>query len=206
MGSMAKRKKRTIKNLHKVAEKRGGRCLSQEYVGTREKYAWECEHGHKWRATAASLLHKKTWCPTCYKLMRQHTIQDLHNIAAERGGKCLSLGYENIKKKYMWECEHGHKWEAPLGYIIHQQTWCPTCNKLKWKRIPNELCRYDTTEKGIDEPCHRCSLSLPREHRNEVCPLLQASKSLEAIVEAETNEQATEIAQQALKKIRPGDL
>ncbi|OLQ00876.1 hypothetical protein AK812_SmicGene16410 [Symbiodinium microadriaticum] len=43
----------------------GGRCLAKSYRNSSEKLLWECKEGHRWKATAGSVLHHNTWCPQC---------------------------------------------------------------------------------------------------------------------------------------------
>lgn len=58
----------SIKNLILIAKSRGGKCLSEEFLGTNKRYLWECRYGHVWRATHNSVKNG-TWCPTCaYKI------------------------------------------------------------------------------------------------------------------------------------------
>ena len=36
----------TIEEMQKLAEKKGGKCLSTEYVNNRTKLKWQCSEGH----------------------------------------------------------------------------------------------------------------------------------------------------------------
>jgi hypothetical protein len=58
--------------------------------------------------------------------MKRITIEDMQNLAVERGGKCLSSTYKNWRIKLLWECAQGHRWEANLN-SIQQGHWCPKC-------------------------------------------------------------------------------
>lgn len=62
---------------------------------------------------------------------RKLDIQDAHDLAKSRGGKCHSTQseYKNCDtSKLKWECINGHKWKATLGSTKHTGTWCPKCN------------------------------------------------------------------------------
>lgn len=199
--------KYTIQDMHKLAKSRGGKCLSKKYHNTATKLLWKCEHGHKWRATPSRIIYHEDWCPKCNPRTRlKYTIKDLCTLAARRGGRCQSKEYHGLARKYIWQCEYGHVWESSAYNVIQKKTWCPICSKLKYRRVPNELCRYDTTARGIDEPCHTCSLSLPRELRGKDCPFMSLSESLEAISRIQKASRAREIAKDALKEIRPEEL
>ena len=56
------------------------------------------------------------------------TIQDMVDIASERGGKCLSNEYVNAHFKLEWQCELGHTWFANPNHI-KTGTWCRICSK-----------------------------------------------------------------------------
>jgi hypothetical protein len=50
----------------------------------------------------------------------------LRQIAAKRGGKCLSIVYINAATKLSWECANGHRWSAtPSG--VKSGYWCRVC-------------------------------------------------------------------------------
>ena len=54
------------------------------------------------------------------------TIEQMQQVAAKRGGKCLSKKYLNNRTKLLWQCSKDHIWEAPPN-TIQQGHWCPTC-------------------------------------------------------------------------------
>ena len=41
----------TIKDTQGIAEARGGKCLSTEYVNSNTHLEWECSEGHHWETT-----------------------------------------------------------------------------------------------------------------------------------------------------------
>jgi hypothetical protein len=56
--------KLTIEDMQKLAEKKGGKCLSENYVNIDTKLLWECEIGHQWE-TIPYLIRTGSWCPIC---------------------------------------------------------------------------------------------------------------------------------------------
>jgi hypothetical protein len=56
--------KLTLYYLKELAKKRGGLCLSTEYVNAQSPMEWSCEQGHVWTATAGGIVSGK-WCPSC---------------------------------------------------------------------------------------------------------------------------------------------
>lgn len=115
-----------IEVCHEVAEERNGKCLSSEYFGVNKKIKWQCEFGHEFLMTLNTIKNgRKSWCQKCAKNGRL-TIDDLKETAILRGGKCLSDRYVNVKTKYEWECDKGHRWKANAN-LVRKGTWCPEC-------------------------------------------------------------------------------
>ena len=55
----------TIKQMHLLATVKGGKCLSKHYKNSKIKLLWQCEKGHKWKATPFSIKNRNSWCPVC---------------------------------------------------------------------------------------------------------------------------------------------
>ena len=53
-----------IDRWKKIAEERGGRCLSDVYFDSRTHLNWECFLGHRWSAKPDNILQGH-WCPQC---------------------------------------------------------------------------------------------------------------------------------------------
>ena len=117
--------KKTIKEMHQRVNARGGKCLSTEYINSKTKILLECEKGHQWEATP-NAIKKKTWCPHCARKVKR-TIEEMHQIAKDRGGRCLSDTYNDGHTKLLWECSEGHQWEAASVRVRLQGSWCSTC-------------------------------------------------------------------------------
>ncbi|MBD1904049.1 hypothetical protein NDI37_25845 [Funiculus sociatus GB2-A5] len=131
-------KDKTIQDMQAFAAERSGKCLSEEYINSVTPLLWECKEGHQWKARPSNVFFG-TWCPECAKKerglkRRTHTIEEMHQIAIVRNGKCLSSDYKGTKQKLLWECEKGHKWEATPESILRGGTWCPRCAKHKRTR------------------------------------------------------------------------
>lgn len=133
----------TIEDMRDLANKRGGKCLSLKYKNNHTKLLWECANGHKWKTQPLHIKHSGSWCPHCAG-KAQHTIERMHALARERGGKCLSLVYVNTNTKMHWECVVGHRWKATPLHIMHSRSWCPTCGYVN---------RSTPTKKDLDHLC-----------------------------------------------------
>jgi hypothetical protein len=63
-------------------------------------------------------------------MRKKYTLNDLHDLATTKGGKCLSTIYVNFDAHYLWECSKGHKWKA-IADSIKRGSWCPECSRLR---------------------------------------------------------------------------
>ena len=54
-----------LPRLRAHAASLGGRCLAKSYQNAHEKLLWECKEGHRWKASAHSVMNGNTWCPQC---------------------------------------------------------------------------------------------------------------------------------------------
>ena len=117
-----------IEEMQEIAESRGGKCLSKEYINNQTKLEWICSEGHKWK-TVPSSVKQGSWCPICAGNMKL-TIEEMQEIAESRGGKCLSKEYIGSLNKLKWQCAEGHKWEASPNNV-KQGSWCHRCSCRK---------------------------------------------------------------------------
>lgn len=120
-----------IKDMKKIAEKKGGSCLSNSFINARTKLKWQCEKGHTWEAVPMA-IKRGSWCPTC--LGHNKKIGDMQNFAKKKGGRCLSTDYTNNRTKLIWQCKEGHIWKSAFTNI-QRGKWCPTCSRGISERI-----------------------------------------------------------------------
>ena len=118
----------SITTMRALAIARGGMCLSTEYLGSKFKLTWKCESGHRWQA-APSYIVQGTWCPVCARNQRL-SLPLFQELAANRGGMCLSETYVNERAALHWRCADGHEWKASPEKI-KRGSWCPTCANIR---------------------------------------------------------------------------
>lgn len=127
-----------LSELKRIAEERGGKCLSEVYLGATEKHQFQCSEGHIWEAIPSNIKNgKKTWCPLCKPnrigdSKRKYSIEDMQEIAKQKNGKFLSDNFKSVNDKYLWQCEHGHEWTTTPSEIL-RGSWCSKCNSNKMK-------------------------------------------------------------------------
>ena len=126
----AKNVKYSIDYMQKIAENKGGKCLSTKYLNANSKLRWQCKYGHEWKTIpSVRMNNRKSWGPVCYGHQRK-TIKDMHLLADKKNGKCISTEYRGSHNKLTWQCHKGHTWEAKPNKISTGQ-WCPKCARTK---------------------------------------------------------------------------
>lgn len=87
-----------------------------------------------------------------------YKIDDMQELAASRGGQCLSDEFIDLKTRLRWRCGFGHEWEATP--LLHRAGhWCPQCAPPPWKwddlaKVDPLLAEYYYTNHSGDE-CQR---------------------------------------------------
>lgn len=106
--------------------RRGGQCISAEYLNCEAPLQWRCGKGHEWAAKLSSVKNRGSWCPSCAPTARL-SIRDAAQYAEDHGGACLSTALTNGRDPLSWRCGNGHVWDADLISMRSQGSWCPQC-------------------------------------------------------------------------------
>ena len=153
----------TLEQMRVTAKSRGGWCLSKRYRNNAEKLKWRCSKGHEWSATPLH-VRKGHWCPFCARVASV-TLAILQQIAARRGGRCLSITYVNSSCPLLWNCAAGHEWLARAS-SIQAGNWCPVCAHNQ--SLGLEEMREIARERG--------GMCLSTSYKNASTPLLWTCK------------------------------
>lgn len=119
----------------------------EAYYGSREEYesivSWEqMKPGYVEKNQAAAEVSGELrrldhgWDET--KSLDELTVDDVQAAAAFRGGRFIG----KKGRLYEWECEHGHRFEASLEYVLLGGGWCLECNPDKWESETTERNRF----------------------------------------------------------------
>ena len=125
-----------LARLQEVCKAKGGKCLAETFVGSNTHTPFECAAGHTWSARPADIF-AGTWCMRCARVAlgqkKRLTIEAMHQLAASRGGECLSATYTNANTKLRWRCgDCSHEWEASPASVL-SGSWCrPCCFTKGW--------------------------------------------------------------------------
>ena len=153
-----------LRRMRAAAREKGGRCLATEYVQAKHPYEWRCTKGHLWTASWDD-IHSGKWCPKCQgRLSPDEAIEQLQELAADRGGECLSRRYLGTNHKLRWRCKEGHTWLAPPS-SIRSGRWCHRCahniplslaEARKLARARGGECLAKTMKSGREPVRWRC--------------------------------------------------
>jgi hypothetical protein len=146
-----------LENLKRIAAGHGGACLSEQYISNRTKLRWHCAEGHEWEAIPTNIA-RGHWCMICGNerqgRAKAHSIDMMREVAASRGGQCLSTIYKNNLTKLHWRCARGHEWEAVPGSIVGsgkpKGSWCPICVGKLPKELAFETLKELAATRGGD--------------------------------------------------------
>ena len=108
----------------------------------------------RWLPRASSTLPRRGRAPLGLGVARE--------VAAARGGICLSDHYASAHARLRWRCAEGHEWETALSSIRYSCSWCPYCAGNA--RLSLEIAKQVANERG-----GTCS---SRAYVNSTCPLV----------------------------------
>lgn len=120
--SARSKSQKTFQKILEFVATLGGKCLSTNFERGKDHLQWECKEGHTWTAKANNVLYSGKWCPHCAGNAKL-SIEEMREVAAKRGGKCLSEIYQGGAKKLQWQCGCGYIWWAtPLPSLLVSTT------------------------------------------------------------------------------------
>ncbi len=149
---------------------KGGKCLSDIYINNHTKLEFQCDKGHIWKAEPKAIINSGKWCQICNIDNQRNNIDDIIEIAKNRGGKLLTKVYKNNRQKLEFECAEGHIWFVNYSNLKNG-TWCSTCADLNHRLTYKErLNAFNLIKKIVEEKGGKC-LSVLEEYRNIISKL-----------------------------------
>jgi len=127
---------RHLIRLREFAKKRGGECLSKEFLGFDKKHRFRCgDCGREWEGWPKNLLVHQGWCKPCAqkkrwaeRLRKLDYLGRMKAAALKRGGKCLATKWVGALASYPFRCgKCGREWQTKPSVILIRGGWCKSC-------------------------------------------------------------------------------
>jgi hypothetical protein len=129
------------------------------FKGSDKKYWFDCDCGHEFDASLSKITSDNTWCSYCSnppkKLCKNNECNSCYekSFASHEKAKYWSKKneenprdvFKNSHKKYWFDCDCGHEFNARLSHITSDNRWCPYC--------PNKnLCKNNECNSCYEKP------------------------------------------------------
>ncbi len=174
-----------IVDMHKIAKKRGGQCLSEKFEGVKSNLRWECGLGHEWDATPDNVKNKNSWCPKCSYGTAERTCRQFFErlfekdfkkgqpdwLKSPKGGqmhldgynKELAIAFEYQGSQHFIFTPHFHKtierFKQDQAYDKWKKEMCEK-NKVKLIQVPYTL-KIEEMENYIRKQYKKLDISAP---------------------------------------------
>lgn len=126
----------------------GIEILNDEFIGSRVKYKFKCEHGHHFEKTLYSMMKYKK-CPKCSKGFL--TYEEIKKITIENGCELVSKEYINVKTPLEFKCKCGKHFIKPFA-VFKISPRCRECYKksITWNIIGVEKIKSEISKFGVE--------------------------------------------------------
>jgi hypothetical protein len=99
--------------LREIASSRGGKLLSEVYLGAKTKLLWSCRNPEHppWKAIPQAIIGGH-WCPRCGwatpKKISKIVFEGIKDLGKAVGLTLKSKDYRGSRAVYKWQCQEGH--------------------------------------------------------------------------------------------------
>jgi hypothetical protein len=125
-----------LNNIRVLAEKKGGKLISDYYLGIFEKLEFECERGHRFKLAPSHLIHRNQWCRKCadiewkeYAKTIRKPIENLRELANNRSWRLITKESLGAHLKHTWICDRGHEIQMSPANVLMGKG-CSICSKI----------------------------------------------------------------------------
>jgi hypothetical protein len=131
----ALKKGKSIEKCHKIAESKGGKCLSTEFQNNYAKLMWECENGHTFSRTYDSIKRKNKWCLACENIERKNLITRTYEKTETNEEQEKPMGVFQMMDEWQKMSKNEDAVQRLLDYIIERKSEVnPKGSKINWGR------------------------------------------------------------------------
>jgi hypothetical protein len=115
-----------LDDAERLAESRGGECLSTSFENSRSQLVWRCAHGHEFRL-ALGPARIGQWCPECRdEHPADRVLADARAFVHAHGGVVLSTRAVDAMSRLRFRRARGHDFRARLDEV-RRIGFCPLC-------------------------------------------------------------------------------
>lgn len=118
-----------------------GMYLASDYINSTTSVKIKCSFGHEWITRVANIINRGDNCPYCsmHSSKIQHTRDSLNSIFKSKNVyiKEEFIGTIPVKKKVLFQCDHGHEWKTTINSMLSKTT--KGCKECYGKNIPLTL-------------------------------------------------------------------
>ena len=151
--------KLTIQDMQERAKAKGGKCLSEKYLGDKIKLVWQCEEGHVWETVPYNIRSGK-WCPQCSDGVSERICRRyFEEIFNKKFPKTRPKWLKNKTGKLL-ELD-GYCSELGIAFEYQgQQHYLPTTFFTKGRRFENQQ-EADKLKKDLCNKSHIILIEVP---------------------------------------------
>lgn len=123
-----------------VRRRWAGDCLAEGAATAKQKVLWRChvvDHP-TFTAAVSNVVNSGSWCPACWNQRQKPPkppmeLARFEKVVQELGGMVVSGrgAWQGGRTRVSVRCADGHEWEVTATSVVHQRSWCPTCNALQ---------------------------------------------------------------------------
>ena len=199
----SKNTKFSLDDMHTIAGKYGGLCLSQKYVNSYTKLKWKCAEGHEWEAIPSS-IQRGSWCPYCSLYLNERICRKYFELLFNSQfnkikPKWLKIGPKIILELdgYSKNLEIAFEYQGRQHYEIVDHYDNDLKKRIEYDEIKKKLCelngvkliivpytiKIEFLEKFIRDECKKLDINIPRNEAINENELIEAYLSFSKEIE-----------------------
>ena len=116
-----------LKRMREALRPYGLKLLESEWKGWHAQYRFRCRKGHESSRCGSYLFYTMVQCPACRV---DGVLRQIHQLARQAGGRCLSEQYAGRGTPLQFVCKAGHVFEK-TAENLRKGSWCALCARAQ---------------------------------------------------------------------------
>ncbi|MDP9587291.1 UNVERIFIED_ORG: hypothetical protein J2791_006625 [Burkholderia contaminans] len=141
-----------LKRMREALRPYGLKLLESEWRGWNAQYRFRCRKGHESSRCGSYLFYTMVQCPACRV---DEVLRQIHQLARQAGGRCLSEQYAGRGSPLQFVCKAGHVFEK-TAENLRKGSWCVLCARAQHSRRmadPDGMTRMRAAAKARGGKC-----------------------------------------------------